>query len=141
MAGRSREEICDVTLMINHPNEKLDAITEAFGLQPDYKWQVGQPRSTPIGTLLPGVNRDTYWAFSDRIAGHRHFFETAMELLAKLEAAEEFVRNLLAGDGRIRMVLHLPGRTNIGDTLAPADLLRMGRLGVALDVEVFPEMI
>ncbi len=54
MAIGSGGEVYDVTLMINHPNEKLDVITEALGPQPDYKWQAGQPRSTLIGTPLPG---------------------------------------------------------------------------------------
>jgi len=63
-----------------------------------------------------------------------------VELLERLEAAAEFVGNLLASGGRISLFVHLPGRTNIGDSLAPADLLRMGRLGVGLSVEVFPEM-
>jgi len=63
-----------------------------------------------------------------------------MELLTKLEAAEEFVRNLLAGDGRIRIVLHLPGHFNVGDTLASANQSRMESFGVVLSVEVFPEM-
>lgn len=53
-AGGSQGEVHHVVLMLNHPNEKLNVITEALGLQPDYKWQAGQPRSTPIGTPLPG---------------------------------------------------------------------------------------
>lgn len=41
MAIGSGGEVYNVTLMINHPNEKLDVITEALGLQPDYKGKQG----------------------------------------------------------------------------------------------------
>lgn len=140
MSDEPRDEIYDVTLMLNHPNEKLDTVTNELGLQPDYKWQAGQPRTTPVGKPLPGVNRDTYWAYCERIAGHRKFFETVVELLARLEAAEEFVWGLLRSGGRVNLIVHLPGHTNIGDVIAPADLLRMGRLGIGLGVEVFPDM-
>ena len=140
MSDEPRDEIYDVCLRVSHPNEKLDTITNELGLQPDYKWQAGQPRTTPIGTPLPGVNRDTYWTYCDRIAGHRMFFETVVELLARLEAAEEYVWGLLRSGGQVNLIVHLPGRTNIGDSLAPADLLRMGRLGIGLGVEVFPDM-
>ena len=33
----------DVVLMINHPNERLEVITNELGLRPDYKWQAGGP--------------------------------------------------------------------------------------------------
>lgn len=140
MSDEARKEIYNVILMINHPTEKLEVITAALGIEPHHKWQAGQPRTTPTGTLLPGVNRETYWGFSDGIAGHRYFFETVVELLEKLEAAAEYMQYLLASGGRINLVVHLPGHTNIGDSLAPTDLLRMGRLGIGLGVEVFPEM-
>ena len=140
MPGKPRKEIYTVILMIHHPTERLDVITAALGMEPHHERQAGQPRTTPTGTLLPGVNRETYWGFSDGIAGHRYFFETVVELLEKLEAAAEYMQYLLASGGRLSLVVHLPGHTNIGDSLAPADLLRMGRLGVGLGVEVFPEM-
>ncbi len=69
MSNEPREEIYNVTLRVHHPNEKLEVITNALGLQPDYKWQAGQPRRTPIETPLPGINRDTYWAFPKESLG------------------------------------------------------------------------
>ena len=138
--SKPRKEIYNVILMINHPTERLEVITAALGMEPHHERQAGQPRTTPTGTPLPGVNRETYWGFSDGIAGHRYFFETVVELLEKLEAAAEYMQYLLGSGGRINLVVHLPGHTNIGDSLAPADLLKMGRLGIGLGVEVFPEM-
>ena len=135
------EGIYDVALMINHPTETPDVITNELGLQPDYKWQVGQPRSAPNGTPLPGLNKDTYWAVAERVSGHKHFFETAVGFLSKLEAAEDFLRNLLASGGRVRIAIHLPGHTNVGDSISPSNLHRMGRLGIQLTIEIFPEMV
>ena len=140
MSDESQDELYNVTLRVSHPNEVLHTITNELGLQPHYKWQAGQPRAAPNGAPLPGVNRDTYWAHAVRIAGHRYFFKTVVELLEKLEAAEEYVHGLIASGGRVSLIVHLPGHTNIGDMIAPADLLRLGRLGVGLGVEVFPDM-
>jgi len=57
-----------------------------------------------------------------------------------LEAAREYVRNLIASGGEITLSVHLPGRVNLGDSFDANKLLRIGRLGVELSVEVFPEM-
>ena len=133
-------EIYNVVLMMHHPSERLDRITSELGMERHHGWQAGEPRSTPKGTALPGTYKDTYWGHSDEIKGHRKFFETVMELLEKLEAASEYVMNLSSSGGRISLIVHLPGHTNIGDVIKPADLMRIGRLGVELGVEVFPQM-
>lgn len=60
--------------------------------------------------------------------------------MVRLEAAEEFVQGLLRSGGRVNLIIHLPGHINIGDMISPADLPRMGRLGIGPGMEVFPDM-
>ncbi len=47
---------------------------------------------------------------------------------------------MIASGGEITLSVHLPGRVNLGDSFDANKLLRIGRLGVELSVEVFPEM-
>ena len=140
MSDEPRDEIYDVTLMLNHPNEKPDAITNGLGLQPDCKWQAGQPPGHACREAAAG-----------REPGH------VLGLLRTDCRAPEVFRNRgeaagPAGSGGGVRVGPAPqrragqldrppaGHANIGDVIAPADLLRTDRLGIGLDVEVFPDM-
>ena len=140
LADDRPEYLYEVTLRIRHPTETLEAVSKAFNLTPDYKWQVGQPRTTPTGALLPGIHKHTYWACTERVSGNRNFFKTVTDFLGDLEAAQEFVTHLIASGGTLTIVIHLPGFRNIGAGISAPDLGRMARLGIELDVEVFPKM-
>ncbi len=131
-----------VTLRISHPTEKLDVISKELGLQPDYKWQVGEPRTSGSGVPFPGggVNKETYWACYEEVEGRRLFSETVAEFLGDLEAAQDFAAHLIATGGRITININLPGFENIGSTITAATIARMARLGVELGIEVFPKM-
>ena len=132
----------DVTLQIKHPTETLDIISEKIGLEPDYKLQVGEPRTAANGASFPGggVNKYTYWACYEEVEGRRLFSETVAEFLNDLEAAQDFAANLIATGGRITIAINLPGFENIGSVISAADIARMARLGVELSIEVFPKM-
>ena len=47
---------------------------------------------------------------------------------------------ILAEGGEVNLKIELPGEDNIGDVMPAAMLMRLGALGVGLDVEVFPGM-
>lgn len=129
-----------VDIKITHPSAEFDTITQVLGLQPEYGWQAGMPRYTKNGSSMRGVSNLTYWGYGDDITEDRCFFGCAVELLTMLEDKQDFFKPLIATGGNVRLSVSLPGQGPIWDTIAAADLLRMGRLGVALDLEVFPHM-
>jgi hypothetical protein len=83
-----------VSLRFVHPNLDPAEITEALQMPPTRAWKAGEPRTTPVGTPLPGNYRETYWyaklfqgtdppnrlsedlsGVLDRLLEHRLFFE------------------------------------------------------------------
>ncbi len=117
--------IYDVILCVEHPTEPPERITRELGLAPD------EP------TFSVGV---AIWSHSVKIRDHRLFFKVVVALLTQLEAAADFVHTLNAAEGRLTIWLRLPGHTNIGDVLAPGDVMRMARLKVELGVDVIPDL-
>ena len=114
----------DVALKIEHPQQLGEDIGLALGLDPD-AWQ---PETLGV------------WSHTVSIQDHRLFFKVVVDLLTLLESAADFVQALNDGGGRTTIWLRLPGHTNIGDILAPRDILRMARLKIELGVEVVPDL-
>jgi hypothetical protein len=50
-----------VSLRFSHPKMDPHEITTALGLSPKRSWMVGEPKTTPTGQRLKGINRKTYW--------------------------------------------------------------------------------
>jgi hypothetical protein len=61
-----------------------------------------------------------------------------LNMIRRLESSSNFLRIITSTGGIITLVIHLPGRVNIGDEIAASDLVRLGRLNINLGVEVFP---
>lgn len=129
-----------VSIMVWHPSLDPAVLTEALGRTPFRCWQAGTLRSTMRGDPLPGRWPDSYWVARRRAEGRRDFFAAAGEEMTALEACAGLVGRILADGGKVNLKLSLPGENNIGDVMPAAMLMRLGALGVGLDVEVFPDM-
>ena len=129
-----------VLLRVRHPSLKPDEISKGLGLLPDHSRCVGERRSTPAGTLLPGYNKLTLWSAGQDSVHQRAFFEKVMMIIDHLETFREFVAQITDTDGKVDIMIQLPGDINIGSDLTIDDLGRLYRLKVSIGVEVFPHM-
>src|SRR3954464_15243734 len=50
-----------VSLRGFHPALDPDALTKSLRLKPSNAWRAGEPRRTPTGKALKGVNRGSFW--------------------------------------------------------------------------------
>lgn len=142
MAAADEENMAlrySLVLTIKHPTIEPATISEALGLSPTRSWTAGEPRTTPAGTVLPGVNPASFWSLSEARTGHREFFAAALDMVQNLERSVDFLSHLTDSGGIISIVVQLPGKVNIGDQIAPGELMRIARLGIFLGVEVFPD--
>jgi hypothetical protein len=130
----------EVSLMIKHPSLDPARISQELGLVPEHSWVAGAPRRTPAGTSLPGTYPNSYWVTSQVVRGRRFFFEGAVAMLERLEAASEFIRGVTDSDGKVSITVNLYGGQNIGDAIDWSVLMRFAALEVELGVEVFPTM-
>lgn len=105
-------------------------------MTPRRYWKVGTARSTPKGEVLPGTYEDTCWSWWQDFEG-RLFSHEIENLITRLESKRAFLLALSTDATELSLILNLPGDANVGDTIAPTELLRLAQQNVALGIEVF----
>ncbi len=83
-----------ISLMIKHPSLDPARVSQELGIAPKHSWAAGEPRKTPAGTPLPGRYPNSYWVTSEVVRGERRFFDGAVAMLERLEAASDFIRSV-----------------------------------------------
>jgi hypothetical protein len=129
----------EIRLLIKHPEMDPARITEELRLKPNLSHRVGKPRMTPKGGPLPGLYRESAWSHWFRVERNRLFFADVVKLIDRLEPHKNFLHEIVSGGGRISLIIHLPGDTNIGSTFHWQDMARLAALRINLGIEVFPD--
>jgi len=116
-------------LRIEHPSLTEDEINCSIGLEPDYFLQYqhhGKPRIR--------------WGFSEWTKDVGEFFSEIKYCLHWLKKKRKFIEQLNSTGGALTVVISLPGRINMKDTIS-AEILRDSLdIGVAVAVEVYPRL-
>ena len=128
-----------IVLMIKHPDMDPARISMELGLQPWHSWKACEPRVTPFGKRLPGVNPTSYWVSREEVTGKRLFFENVLELVGRLEPSSKLIAEIVDGGGFVSITVQLPGERNIGDSMDWPGLARIAALKIELGIEVFPD--
>ena len=132
-----------VSLRIRHPAIDPCTITAALGIEPQHTWRAGQPRCDPAGAELGGVHHDSYWMgrlmdepqlSSDTVSVERVILRT----LSQLRRAQSFLEQLNADGGFAELLVSLYARDNFRLELPPDSLTLLGRLGLAIALDVHP---
>jgi Domain of unknown function (DUF4279) len=126
-----------VRLPIRHPSLDAGVISRELGIGPRRSWTVGDPVTTPTGTILEGRYYDTRWSISEEVLGRRFFFESAFAMLEQLEKVPDFIRSITESGGSVCVTFDLSGEHNIGNAIDWKTLARFAALKVNLGVEVF----
>lgn len=127
-----------IVLMIKHPGMDPARISMELALQPWHSWKVGEPRITPFGKPLPGVNPASYWIWREETTGKRLFFENVLDFVSRLEPSSKFLAEIVDGGGSVSITVRLPGENNIGSSMDWPGLARIAALKIKLGIEVFP---
>lgn len=130
-----------VDLRIHHPSIDPADITRTLGLAPSRSWCAGKPRATPKGTLLQGINSETYW--SGDINGNlwtessdEAVEDALMRMIGFLEPHAAFVQSLSV-EGRVHVMISSQCRHMYGLELPPQILGRLAALGLSLAHEIY----
>ncbi len=132
-----------VSLRIRHPTIDPSTITAALGLQAQHSWRAGQPRRDQEGAEVGGAHRDSYWmgrlmeepqVSSDGISVEAVILKT----LNNLRRAQPFLKQLNAEGGVAELHVSLYARDDFRLELPPHSLTLLGRLHLAVVLEVHP---
>jgi hypothetical protein len=125
-----------ISIRISHPTWPAENITRLLTDKPEISRTVGEPRTTPKGQPLEGINRETHWIKS---------FDYSGESVSKAIAAatnryalfKDAFHEIRETGGGVEFFIGWFFERNGGDVI-PADLLRqVGDLGIDLSFDVY----
>lgn len=132
-----------LSLGVQHPDVDPAQITRELGVQPQHSWRKGEPRRDEAGGALGGTHRDSYWlceitlhpTFPGEPTGVQN---EVSHLLQILRRSITFMQSLQFGGGSAELRITAFAQSTVRIELLPEEAALIGRLGVAMTVEVNP---
>ena len=133
-----------VSLRLRHPGIEPSKITQMLGIEPQHTWKAGDPRRDPAGGALEGAYRESYWMGrlmdEPQLSSARVSVESVlMQNLAHLRRSQAFLEQLHAEGGVAELHVSLYAREPFRVELSDEALGLLGRLGLAVALEVHPQ--
>jgi hypothetical protein len=124
-----------VSLRFRHPSADPEVITRALNIEPRRSWKAGEPRRTPTGSPLKGLNDITYW-YVDVAAGRypTRLKDTVLEVLHRLVHHREFLHQMRSEGGSAELFIGWFFERQSGDVLSYDLLALAGDLQIDLSV-------
>jgi len=132
-----------MSLRIRHPRIDPEEITKALGIQAQHTWRAGDPRRSSADEELGGTHRESYWmgrlmAEPELARDHVSVESEIMHTLGTLRRCFDFLTTLKAEGGSVELQVSLYAREEFRLEFLPESLGLLGRLGVAVAIEVKP---
>lgn len=131
-----------VSLRIRHPTIDPTVITCALGIQPQHSWQAGQPRCN-ASAELGGTHHDSYWIgrlmAEPLLSGSDVSVEKiVLQTLNQMRRAQPFLARLHDESGVAELLVSLYARDVFRLDLPSESLALLGRLHLAITLEIHP---
>jgi hypothetical protein len=133
-----------ISLRIRHPSLDPQRVTQTLRIEPQHTWKAGDRRRAPAGGELKGVYRESYWMGrlmdEPQLSSSRLSVESVlMQTLARLSHSRSFLEQLQTEGGIAELHVSLFAREDFRLELSPRSLALLGRLGVAVALDVHPQ--
>lgn len=132
-----------LSLGVRHPDIDPAQITREFGLQPGHAWRDGQYRLDESSAPLGGTHKGSYWfcqlAPRPMFPGERTVVEGELtRILHMLRKSIVFLQGLHYSGGATELCVTIFAHGDFRLELLPEEAALLGRLGVALSIEIKP---
>jgi hypothetical protein len=132
-----------LSLRLRHPAIDPSRITQTLGIEPQHTWKAGDRRCDPAGGTLEGTYRDSYWMGrlmdEPKLSSVRLSVESVLlQTLAHLRRSQGFLEQLHADGGVAELHVSLYAREAFRLELSDETLGLLGRLGMAVALDVQP---
>jgi Domain of unknown function (DUF4279) len=133
-----------LSLRIRHPSIDPAEITRALAIEPQHTWKAGEPRRGPSDETLAGEYRESYWMGRltegpQLSSGSVTVEGVLLETLVQLRRVEPFLATIRKGGGEAEFHVSMYARENFRLELASRLLSVLGRLGVSVAFDVYPQ--
>jgi hypothetical protein len=140
VSGMSDHEFT-MSLGVRHPDIDPAQITLALGLQPGHVWTKGDQRKDHAGAALGGSHRESYWLCElvprPRLSGERINVQSEVSgVLQMLGKSIGFMQDLHHGGATTELFVTVFARGDFHMELLPEEAALLGRIGVALTIEI-----
>jgi len=127
-----------ISLRIRHPSIEPSRISEALGIEPQHTWKAGDARRDRAG-----LYRESYWMgrLMDEpqlSSGQISVESVLLQTLNQLRRAQPFLEEISAEGGIAELFVSLFARENFRLELSADSLALMGRLRLAVALDVQP---
>jgi len=134
-----------MTLRIRHPDIDPARITAMLGIDPQASWRKGDTRVGAEGKPLQGTHRESYWTGrlmpNPQLSSAYSSVEAELlKILAQLRKSHEFLLELRSHGAVSELHVSLFARQEFRLDLSPSTLELLGRLGLAVALEVHPHL-
>ena len=134
-----------ITLRIRHPDIDPARITALLGVEPQATWRKGDVRLSADGQPLQGTHRESYWTGrlmpTPQLSAEYSSVEAELlKILAQLRKSQDFFLELRSGGGIAELHVSLFARQEFRLDLSSSNLELLGRLGLAVALEVHPHV-
>lgn len=132
-----------ISLRLRHPAIDPSRITQTLGIEPQHTWQAGDARRGPSGGALEGLYRESYWMGrlmdQPQLSSEQFSVESVLlQTLTHLRRSHAFLAQLHAEGGVAELHVSLYAREAFRLELADESLALLGRLGLAVALDVHP---
>lgn len=126
------------SLRISHPSLSPEEITSSIRLEPSRSWIIGQPRATPTGAPLSGVNKNNFWTHSFAVPDDGALEEFILCVLDEPTGRSQALRMIADTGGKNELFIGLFMETsNVELYFNPKLHSRCGQLGIALYLDIY----
>jgi hypothetical protein len=134
-----------ISLRIRHPSIEPHTITNTLGIEPQHVWKAGDARRSPAGEALEGSYRESYWIARlmpqpELSSGRCSVESVVLQTLAQLRRSHAFLEELGENGGVAELHISLFAREVSRLDLSPESLAMLGRLGLAVALEIHPHL-
>jgi hypothetical protein len=132
-----------MSLRIRHPRIDPAEITLALRIEPQHTWRAGDVRRDSAGSELGGTHRESYWmgrlmTKPELARDHVGVESEILRTLGTLRRSFDFLERLKEQGGSAELHVSLYAREEFRLELLPESLLLLGRLGLAIALDVKP---
>jgi hypothetical protein len=132
-----------MSLGVRHPDIDPAQITQELGLQPGHVWRKGEQRMDEHGAALSGTRHASYWLCElsqlPGSPGERTDVESELSrVLQMLRRSFVFLQGLQFSGGATELLVTIHARGDFRMELPAGDGALLGRLGIAMTLEIKP---
>ena len=120
-----------------HPDADLSVVSDALGVPPSRLWRAGEPRTTPTGGQLAGVNKVSYCTIPLDQEPGTPLPDAIASVLKRLRAERRILDPLAASGGSFNFFVGWFTDGNSGEILDWHLLKDLADLKISLDMDVY----